>query len=145
MYSEILANVRTRQEADLLVSELEGLLEKLYSSQSGDFDKAIGKQVRPGVASEIKKALQLQAVDREKFLRGLIEAVKKLKVVRLTLAFEAREDLVEAISDWLRTYLPGQGVILDLSDDKSILGGALVSYEGMFGDFSLKKSLDEIV
>lgn len=145
MYSEILANVRTRQEADLLVSELEGLLEKLYSSQSGDFDKALGKQVRPGVAIEIKKALQLQTVDREKFLRGLIEAVKKLKVVRLTLAFEAREDLVEAISDWLLTHLPGQGVILDLSDDKSILGGALVSYEGMFGDFSLKKSLDEIV
>ena len=71
------------------------------------------------------------------------EEIKNLKIAKITLAIDPSEDTISLISDWINKNL-GDGIILDLSKDESILGGVIISIDGVYKDQSLKKNLEEL-
>lgn len=63
------------------------------------------------------------------------KSLKRVEIVQLTLAYEPGPVDIEA-------FFEATGKILDVSVDRRILGGAIVSYKGKYGDFSVRKKLE---
>lgn len=74
------------------------------------------------------------------FLTKLTEAVNALPVMHLTLAFPPKEGLITTISQWFMVNMR-EYVILEITVDRSLLAGAVVSFNGKRKDFSLKQQL----
>ncbi len=138
MYSEILSNIRTKEDAWALEQELDILLDKLYSAKADEFSHALEHDVRSNVALIIKSSIEKTRIDRDKYLQGLKNELKKLKEIQLTLAFEPTDATLEKIFLWVRENV-GEGIILDINYSKTISGGAVIIHKGKYRDYSLKK------
>lgn len=138
MYSEILANIRTKEDAWALEQELDILLDKLYSAKADEFSHALEHDVRSNVALIIKSSIEKAKIDRDKYLQRLKNELKKLKEIQLTLAFEPTDATLEKIFLWVRENV-GEGIILDINYSKTISGGAVIIHKGKYRDYSLKK------
>jgi F0F1-type ATP synthase delta subunit len=66
----------------------------------------------------------------------------KLKKLELVLAFEPDGKLVEKISRKVEEAL-GRGITMNIKVDKSILGGAVIFFDGRYYNGSLRKKLEE--
>jgi F0F1-type ATP synthase delta subunit len=66
----------------------------------------------------------------------------ELPEVHLTLAFTPTESFRKKISAWLQKEI-GRPLFLKITVDKTILGGAIIIYNGRYQDASLRKKLDE--
>ena len=73
----------------------------------------------------------------------LNEQLKKFKPIKLTIAFEPSYESIENIYNWVLEALDNS-YILDIEVNESILGGAIVVFNGQYRDSSLKKTLREI-
>ncbi len=138
MYSEILSNIRTKEDAWALEQEIDILLDKLYSAKADEFSHALEHDVRSNVALIIKSSIEKARIDRDKYLQGLKNELKKLKEIQLTLAFEPTDATLEKIFLWVRENV-GKGIILDINYSKTISGGAVIIHKGRYRDYSLKK------
>ena len=138
MYSEILSNIRTKEDAWALEQEIDILLNKLYSAKADEFSHALEHDVRSNVALIIKSSIEKARIDRDKYLQGLKNELKKLKEIQLTLAFEPTDATLEKIFLWVRENV-GKGIILDINYSKTLSGGAVIIHKGKYRDYSLKK------
>jgi F0F1-type ATP synthase delta subunit len=143
MYSELLNNIFTVDDAVNLLTEVLVLKKSLYGNDANSWDDALNNLVRKSTAvivnaeiskfkNEISKIDYLLTVERQ--LMGL-------KSVKLILACEPSIKLVETIALWLKANV-GRSVVLDITLDKKLIGGAIVEYDGKYGDFSLKSKLE---
>ena len=79
----------------------------------------------------------------EKLLFEIKQEISKVKVLKLYLAIDPTPQIIENTSSWVKENL-GEDVVLDIERDETILGGAIISFDGQYKDFSLRKTLDEI-
>jgi len=119
----------------------------LYHVDLIKFEDTLSKFIRVRVATEIKKILQAGAiVKNEEVKRVLSDAYRTicaLPILRLTLAFEPSEAVINGFSYWSRNNLK-PGILLDLSLDRNLVGGAVIAYEGKFYDYSLRNKVKQI-
>lgn len=143
MYKEILSLVRTKDEADELLSEIGKLSSSLYKTGATSYEDALSS-IRISVSNAIKKALREESIDKAKFLKDLAEAIKAYGVLKLTLAFEPSDHVIEKLHRWVVANV-GANNILEVELDKTILGGAIIAFKGKYADLSLKKRLEEVL
>lgn len=74
------------------------------------------------------------------FLNDLTDAITSLPIVHLTLAFPPKASLVTTLSQWFTVHMQ-QHVILNITVDRSLLAGAIVSFNGKQKNYSLKQQL----
>lgn len=141
MYSEILLKVKTEEEREALIEEINGLKASLYQNGSF-FDDTLRTKVRDWVSQIIKNATAQKEIDKEKYLQGLIEELSKLKSAKLVLAFEPTEAAIQRYHEFISKEV-GEGVALDISCLPGILGGAIIIFEGKYRDFSLRRVFEE--
>lgn len=137
---DLLKYVRTVSDAELLNNEIDILIDSLYRTGERSFDKTINKSVR----KEIAKALETigpSKSGRKADLQRIKEDLKKLNVLRLTLAFEPSQLVIEKTIKWLRENVSGD-IVVNILYDPAIVGGAIIEYQGKYIDMSLKKKLD---
>ncbi len=83
---------------------------------------------------------------KEKFPSKELSQMKKtllgLPIVKLEIAFSPSEEFLQKISNWMEKNL-GKKVILDVTVNPKIIGGAIIEYQGKWRDFSLVKKLKE--
>jgi hypothetical protein len=137
----------TTEDVVRLGEEIDILLKGLYHVESSEFEQKLEREVRVRVAAEIRKLLQASADQSKEEIKVLLGSVNRvvgaLPIVKLVLAFEPSEQVIANISHWCRMNLERQ-VVIDLSIDRSILGGAVIIYRGKFYDLTLRKKLQEI-
>ncbi len=141
-YSEILSQIRTKEDADLLLGEIDNLLVSLYRVKGSMFEEVLREKVRVGVAQVITGAVPKSIPGKEEFLRGLKECLGELKPLKLTLAFEPTSQTVEKIFSWVCQNLD-ENIVLEIDTDQSILAGAIVTFEGAYEDLSLRSVFEE--
>ncbi len=73
----------------------------------------------------------------------LMRRKNKLKKLELYLAREPGGDFLKEINGWVKESF-GEDVVLKITVDGSILGGAVVIYEGKYFDGSLRKKIMEM-
>jgi F0F1-type ATP synthase delta subunit len=118
MYSDI-SQLRTKEELELFKQKLEEDGKKLF--------------VDGVVSPELIK-------HQKDYLKKLEAELEKIKIVRLTLAFDPTEEFLDKITDWIQKNV-GQGYVLEVNIEPAIIAGARIEFEGKFFDFSLQKSL----
>lgn len=141
-YSEIVDKLRTREDLELLKEEIQLLLVSIYQPGEGGFEKVLKRSVRSWVASSVLEGLLKTGLTQEKYLKGLEEKVAQLRELKLTLSFQPTEEFVDELNAWVIEHL-GAGIILDIKVDQKILGGAIITYEGKYRDYSLAKRFDK--
>lgn len=143
MFSNIINKIRTKEDVYRLVDEIELLLVSLYENGPRGFNSTMGFGVRSWVSeillSEIAK---MDNKSPEEYLKSLREVLTGLESVNLTLAFEPSDKTTNKFSSYLQEST-GKDVVLDISLDKSILGGVVISYRGIYKDFSIARLFNE--
>lgn len=128
MYSDVYELVLTTGERELLMQEIDILVDNLYKTE------VVASEVRNNVAECLSRYKDKLALVRE--------AVSQMREIKLEVARELPQKSVEEISRWVRKYL-GEDVVVDYRLRPELIGGATVYWEGRYGDFSLKKKLDD--
>ncbi len=146
-YQGLIELTKTTEDIVDMSDEISALMYGLYHTELYKFEKVLEQSVRLRVASEIRRLLksyELTGKDEIKqFLSQGYKTICALPILRLTLAFEPSETAINDISDWARNNIE-ERIILDLTLDRRLLGGALIEYKGKYYDYSLKTKLEEI-
>lgn len=148
-YSLILQKVRTKEEVDLLEEEVDAIVRMLFHTNQEHFEKLLKESVRMktiDLLEEIFLAKKIGWSDKNKiedFLRGLKKTLGELAVLHLTLAIEPAEGTVASLFAWVRKHME-EKIILDVTYDRTILGGAIIAWKGKYVDYSVQKKLDEL-
>lgn len=136
--------VRTKKEADLLITEIDLLLQSFFHVKDG-FDKTLKSNIRIETATEIKRFIQeksLKPNEIKKYLEDLKSKLKNYEILTLTLAIAPSEKIVESISTWARKNIQ-ENILLELLYEHSIIAGATIIFKGRYKDHSFKKPLEE--
>lgn len=148
IYSDILSNIKTVDEANRAAIEIDTLLDALFKTESNAFEKALNS-ISVIHKDQLKKTFLKNNINSEnqanikECLTALREEVRKLKTLKLSLAFQASQNLIDNLFAWVVKNI-GEGCILDIEADKAILGGTIIVYEGRYIDLTLKKTLEEV-
>lgn len=146
-YKAVIDLTQTTEDVVSLNEEIDLLLQSLYHVEIYDFEDVMSKFVRLRVAMEIKKLVQsstnLGKDQIKHLLSDMYRKICSLPILRLTLALEPSEFMINNISRWARMNIE-EGILIDLSLDRSLCGGAIIVCKGKLYDFSLKKKLKEI-
>ena len=131
--------VHTKEDVSILKNEIDLLLSSLYKKD--DLDKVLNEQVRGSTASFFPK--EIATMDRpqiESQLKLLQKRIFNLEEFSLTLAHEPTHAFLTELTGIIRGVL-GNLIVLDITVNPRIVGGAVVSYRGKFLDYSLKHKL----
>ena len=140
MFSEILSKIRTESDAWQLEGEVDLLLENLYKADPAIFNVSLEKDVREWVSTILRR--EFETTGKDAYLRGLKEALKKLRVLSITLAYDPTLSSIEKIHDWVRKNI-GPGIILEISVNPTLFAGAIVVYEGKYRDLTFRKKFTD--
>lgn len=144
----ILKQVRTTREAEKFTEDLENIFSNLYKVKNKNLDQVLSKSIGTSSSSLIKTLLEENKVlasdlpSCEKLLGGVREEIKSMNVIKITLAIDPSDEIIAHLWDFINQNF-GKALI-DLELNESILGGAVISINGKYKDFSLRKSLEEI-
>jgi F0F1-type ATP synthase delta subunit len=146
-YEGLIELTQTTEDLVKLDEEIDLLLQGIYHVSEDALEDILGKMVRIRVAMEMRKLIKQNNSSKKEEVKALFSSMYRtvcaLPILQLTLAFEPSEAVIGNISRWARKNLV-PGILLDLTLDRSVLGGAMISYHGKFYDLTLKKKLQEI-
>jgi len=128
--------IKTTDDRDTILNSIDILSDGLYKTK---FD--IRKNLTPAAYQFIQSETGGRIT--QSLLAQVKEKLQNLPVLSLTLAFMPDEKMIEKFSAWVKVNLTDQ-TILDFEIDPSLLGGALISFNGKYLDGSLFKKMEEI-
>lgn len=141
-----LSLIKTKKHSDEVISKLEELKGYLYNKRID-----LGKKMSEIFSYELKEKImalswqeQINLNDPDSFgafLESLQNYVKHMPVVKITLAFEPNDKIVEEICAWFVEQY-GKNVIVDVSLDSSIVAGAIIGFNAKERDYSLRTRID---
>ena len=141
-YSEIKNLVSTKDDLNLINSELDLLTAGLYETKGKTFDYVLKNLVSDNFALIVSKLLESDT--KENVIKKIKETLAQIKFIELTMAIDPTQSFLSKISDYLTSSL-NQKVAIDLKVDQKIIGGVKVMYDGKYYDGSLKSKLDKIL
>lgn len=149
IYSDILKSLRTVEEAEEFSSQIDILLKNLFKTQAQPLEESLKKLIDLKTSGIIKQAIKDKDINPsdhaaiENLLSDIKKEIQKLKVLKLCLAFDPTAEIIEDIFDWVLKNI-GNGIILDIEKDESIIGGAIIVFEGRYKDLTIRKRFEEI-
>jgi F0F1-type ATP synthase delta subunit len=138
--------LKTKDEAQQCKTELNNLIEGLFSNKS--FAELVSEYVSYQKKDLLFALLEKYHIDTKNlsqtqaFLQELQSAIDALPVATLTLAFSPKQGLITTLSGWFAVHAK-KIVLLDIMVNKRLLGGVIISYNGIYKDYSLKRSFEE--
>jgi len=147
IYIDIIASLKTTQEAEALIDEIDTLTLNYFESEEVSMKKAL-ESISEETGLKIIQTFTkngLNPNDRDlvmKFFKNLKELIKRLKVIKLILAFDPTGKTIENIHNYVEETL-GIGYILEIEVSKEAIAGAVVIFNGKYVDYSLKKRIED--
>jgi len=113
----------------------------------------LSKKVKRNISEDFRK--ELEELERKKiisknpeknqiFFENLKKYLQKFPQVKIEIAFQPKKKFVNEISLWLEKEI-NQKIVLDLTFNPKIVGGAIIEYQGKQINFSLAKKIDELI
>lgn len=139
---------KTKSQASDFSARLGLILQSIYQP-SFNFEKALSSQFNLNTKDKFISLLRDCSVntnsvaDLKSFIEKLQEKISTMSIVSLTLAFEPTEQTMQVLSDWF--LLNKKQILLEVKVDPSIIGGAIIAFQGKYKDFSIKPKFDQIV
>jgi hypothetical protein len=143
MNYSILSAIRTKEDRDYLLSEVQLLVDSLYKTQPSSFEKILETQIRLEIAELMRKDLSMPGIDRRSYLEDLQVKLKALKIFKIALPFEPSYQGIDRISEWVRKNID-TNAILDISLDRALIAGPAISYGGRYRDLSARSKMGRL-
>jgi len=141
MFDSILSQLKTKDQADHLVEELNNLKFQEFKPDLKSREEQIKNELGASYASELISIVNNQNIsDFAKFIDDLISQIKQKKEISLVIAFEPRVKTIDHIYTWVSQNI-SKDILIDIQVDPSIVGGAQITFEGKYGDYSLQNLL----
>ena len=140
---------KTKAQANDFSTRLAVVIQRLYENDFG-IESALtdifGIQKKDSFMALLRAHnVTIDRVDALKiFLIKVQDAIAKLPVLDITVAFEPHQKNLQAVSDWFLINLKKQ-ILLNVTVDRHIIGGAKISYQGKYIDASIKPIYDALV
>lgn len=147
--NDILGDIKTVDRLDNFLAEIENVLLDLFKVKNKSIDQILDKTAGKSTADTLRKLIEKNKIDSsdynslDKLLNGIKQDLKKIRILKMSLAIDPTSETIDRLFDWVKENM-GEGIILDIDKDESILGGAIISFNGRYKDFSLKRKLEEI-
>lgn len=147
IYYDFINSIETIGERDQIASEIDYLLESIFENSNDPLTNAL-KKISVQTEEKLKgifKKNNLDILDRETVkndLSQLKKILKSFKVIKLSIAFYPSREIIEKVSKWIKSNL-GAEYLLDIEVNKSIIGGAIIVFNGKYRDMTLRKTLEE--
>ena len=133
-------NIRTTKDAVELLEQIDLLKESLFHTDLSSFSSILeGNNTLSSFVS--KDSLSGSRESKLKYLDSLKNEISQLPRVTLTLAAMPDSSFLDILCNWFKVNT-GKFYLLDISLKPSILGGVLISYNGLYRDYSLKSRID---
>ncbi len=155
MYSEILSKIKTTEDAEKMIEEINILLNSMYFVKDGvsvgqdfqrtaeqSFDLTLKNKIRASTAQILINEFSKKGIDKITFLQKLKDKLASYKIFKLDIVFEPTRNFVEKIYDFVSKNM-GNEVLLEINYVPNLIGGAVIVFDGKYRDFSLKKVFDE--
>lgn len=142
-------SVNTLSDMFRLFDQLEELKRLLFKDKTGSISEKAGFYM-PGNLAPIFKDIQTSGLEpqgdlqQQRFLDSIIDNLKKLPVVSVTLAFEPTDSFVGKLNNEISTLCGGK-VLLDLVINQYIVAGAIFEYKGKRKEYILKDKLESAI
>lgn len=144
-YTELVASISTKSDLSHFLSRLEETQRGLFRTGT-DVDAFIAQQFSLPVSGALIAYAGQEKVNlgdparATEFFSSLIGSLRNLPVVTLRLAFVPNRKQLGDFSRWFSENAGGH-VVFEVVEDVSLIGGAVVEYEGRIGNYSLAKKL----
>jgi F0F1-type ATP synthase delta subunit len=148
IYYDLITTLKTTQEVESFVSEIDTLMFEFYKTKGLLIHRTLDS-ISFGTVGKIMQVFLKNNLDINNkntfvsFFQTLKILIKKLKVIKLVLAFDPTRKTIERIHNFVKENI-GIGYILDIEVYKEVLGGAIIIFNGKYKDSTLKKSLEEV-
>lgn len=144
-YIELITAIRTRDERNQLVHLIEDLEGRLFRVSGSDLVSVIRgslPQHTGRILEEIIKNVPSDGEVLKNFFLALERELSSMRVLRIETAIHPSEELIADIHVWL-VRESGGGILLDFTVDKSMLGGARLSLDGRYKEFTLAHLIEK--
>lgn|GEM_PF-1830370 len=142
---EITDFIKTKDDAFRFMDKIDGVIADLFTVKvkiEDILEKKLSyheKQLIIDLAKKNDIAIT-DIVPFQQFLMRLKEYIHSLPNIEISLAFDPKKETIDRIADWFRENIKKE-VFLDLKVDVTIMGGALIGSNGLFKDYSLRKTM----
>jgi F0F1-type ATP synthase delta subunit len=92
---------------------------------------------------EKERILSSSPEEQFSFFKELENFLLKIPKVKLEIAFEPSEEFISKVKEWFKEKIKKR-VILDISVNPKIVGGAKIEFQGKWKDFSLEKEIEKL-
>lgn len=140
MYTEILALVRTVEDQYLLEEEIRHLTAAIFDKKGNNLEITLTSKVRARFAALFRQGMSAETTP-EVYLQGLATSLEKMRPLKLTLAFEPTDSFIDRLHFFAIRNI-GTDIVLDITTDPTIGGGAVISFLGEYRDFSLVRFME---
>lgn len=139
-------SIYTTSELQLFYKEIDQLVSVLFK-ESQPIEEIMQKLLSPEKKESLLAYLEKSNIDMKNpvMIQEELLKIKKLgnnlPVVHLTLAFEPTTLILKNINLWFLRRLQKK-VLLDIVLERTVLGGAFISFDGLYKDYTLKTKID---
>lgn len=143
----ITTTLLTTADRTMFLWSLKKMEEEFYRTKEQSLSAAVPRIFPKKQAEAILSFCKSNAISLDDFaqveqlIKTLTEQVTALPVLSVTLSFEPSEETINLLATWVQSNI-GHAVLLDIHLDKTILGGAILEWRGIYKDFSLLKKVD---
>ena len=141
----IFKHIRTADERNELIELIEELIENNFRRDQEPLPGSpFSKNATDAIYVQMNSlGISNSREDIEKFLEKILEGVKKLPELRISIAISPTENLKKNLKDWANNN-DMSNVIFNIEVKSEIVAGAIImSPEGEYGNYSLSSQLDK--
>ncbi|NTV31611.1 F0F1 ATP synthase subunit delta [candidate division WWE3 bacterium] len=145
---QLFEDLNTAAELHNLISQIDELIESLFKfkeSMDDKFDRCVSINYKLQVMQWVRESgVDIQdrvSVQRE--LTLLKKELSSIPTLKITIAYEPKGFQMKQLNSWLAQNF-NRKILLDISVDTDIIGGALIQAGGYYKDYSLRKALSEV-
>lgn len=130
-------SICTTSQTDDLRRVIDVLSDSLYKTGKRNWEETVASTV----AAPWAAYFDIPAPGRKTYLDGLRDKLSHLAVLRLGVAVDLPQGMVEQICAWARANV-APDVILDIEVDPGLVAGAQISWQGKYVDLSKRTQLE---
>lgn len=150
IYFDLVNSLRTVEESNNIIALIEELKGSTFQIKKNGFKSLLNNSTLTRAGALLKELLVKHKVNLsdqieiEKFLEAIRDSLKKLRSINLTLSFIPNDKMLDRLSAWIKTNI-SDGIMLDIQYEPSIIGGIKISYYGMYKDYTLDKTINQML
>lgn len=138
-YRNICDQIITKDDLDILAAEIDLIIASSFETKDKLRD-VLNDKVRKKIGDIFQDGIN-RGVNLPVFLKKLQQKLESFKILNLYLAFDPTQKFINQVYSWVKINM-GLEIVLDIQKDSSVVAGAVIVFQGIYKDFSLRSGLD---